>query len=93
MALGAVAFYLDWNHIYRGDFMLIAFWLFLGCLGIMVVTTFLFPEPLPVGAGSLIWENWLEPLRSNAGGRGLTDYRVLSAVILLVFVTLYFAFR
>jgi hypothetical protein len=32
-------------------------------------------------------------LRSNAGGRSLADYRVLSIVILLVFVALYLAFR
>lgn len=93
MALGFVAFYLDWNRIYRGDFMLIAFWLFVACVVIMVITTFLFPEPLKAEAGLLIWDNWREPLRSNAGGRGLADYRVLSAVILLVFVALYFVFR
>jgi solute:Na+ symporter, SSS family len=93
IALGFVAFYLDWFHIYRGDFMLIAFWLFVACVDIMVVTTFLFPESLKAEAGLLIWENWREPLRSNAGGRGFAGYRILSAVILLVFVALYFAFR
>ena len=73
--------------------MLIAFWLFAACVAIMVATTFLFPEPLKAEAGLLIWENWREPLRSNAGGRGLADYRVVSAVILLVFIGLYFIFR
>src|SRR5882724_8197574 len=38
MALGLVAFVLDWNHIYRGDFMLIAFLLLAACVSIMVVT-------------------------------------------------------
>ncbi len=93
IALGFVAFYLDWFRIYQGDFMLIAFWLFLACVAVMVVTTFLFPEPLRAGAATLTWENWLDPVRNNAGGRGLADYRVLSAVILLVFVILYFVFR
>lgn len=93
IALGCVAFYLDWNRIYRGDFMLIAFWLFVACVAIMVITTLWFPEPLKAEARLLVWENWREPLRSSAGGRGLADYRVVSAVILLVFVGLYFVFR
>jgi SSS family solute:Na+ symporter len=93
IALGAVAFYLDWNNIYRGDFMLTAFWLLIACLAIMVVTTFIFPEPFKTEAKLLVWQSWREPLRSGAGGRGLTDYRVVSAVILLTFVGLYFAFR
>ena len=80
MALGSVAFYLDWNHIYRGDFMLIAFLLFVACLVIMIVTTFLFPEPLKAEAELLVWEDWREPLRGDAGGRGLANYRVVSAV-------------
>ncbi len=91
--LGFIAFFLDWFHIYRGDFMLIAFWLFVACVAIMVITTFLFPEPLKAEAGLLVWESWREPLRSNAGGRGLADYRILSAAILLVFIALYLVFR
>src|SRR5882724_1287839 len=93
MALGLVAFLLDWNNIYRGDFMLIAFLLLAACVSIMVVTTFLFPEPFKAEAKLLVWENWREPLRGEAGGRGLGDYRVLAALILAVFVTLYLLFR
>jgi SSS family solute:Na+ symporter len=93
VALGFTAFYLDWNNIYRGDFMLIAFFLLLACLAIMVATTFAFPEPLKAEARLLVWENWREPLRGNAGGRGLANYRVLTVLILAVFVTLYFIFR
>ena len=66
MALGFLTFYLDWNNIYRGDFMLMAFLLFLACVLIMVITTFLFPEILKDEAKDLVWENWTEPLRSNA---------------------------
>jgi solute:Na+ symporter, SSS family len=93
IALGSVAFYLDWNQIYRGDFMLIAFWLFVACLTIMILTTFLLPEPLKAEAELLVWKGWREPLKSNTGGRGLADYRVVSAVILLAFIGLYFLFR
>lgn len=91
--LGAAAFYLDWNNIYRGDFMLIAFWLLLACIVIMVATTFIFPEPLKAEAKLLVWENWREPLRGEAGGLGLGNYRVLAVLILAVFIALYFIFR
>jgi SSS family solute:Na+ symporter len=56
----AVAFYLDWNNIYRGDFMLIAF-LLVACLLIMVATTFRFPEALKPEAKPLIWEDGASP--------------------------------
>jgi len=93
MGLGLVTFYLDWNNIYHGDFMLIAFFLLVICLVTMVATTFLLAEPLKPGAELLIWENWREPLRGEAGGRGLGDYRVIAALVLIVFVILYFIFR
>ena len=93
MVLGLAAFYLDWNAIYRGDFMLVAFWLFVACVVIMVVTTFLFPEPLKAEAKLLVWDNWREPLRGDASGRALGNYRVLAVVILLVFAALYLTFR
>ena len=63
MGLGFLTFYLDWNHLYRGDFMLMAFLLLLACLAIMVVATFAFPEPLKTEARPLVWEDWREPLR------------------------------
>jgi SSS family solute:Na+ symporter len=91
--LGLVAFYLDWNNIYHGDFMLTAFWLLIACMVIMVATSSLFPEPLKPGAELLVWESWREPLRSQTGGFRLADYRVASLAIFAVFVGLYFAFR
>ena len=93
MALGLVAFLLDWNNVYRGDFMLMAFYLLIACLVIMVVTTFALPEPFKAGAASLVWEDWREPLRGEAGGRGLGNYRVLAALIFVVFAALYVIFR
>jgi SSS family solute:Na+ symporter len=59
----------------------------------MVVTTWLFPEPLKAEAGLLVWENWREPLRGDAGGRGLGNYRLLAGVVLAVFAVLYLVFR
>jgi SSS family solute:Na+ symporter len=93
MALGAIAFGLDFTGAFRGDFMLIAFLLLVACVGIMVVTTWLFPEPLKPEAVPLVWEDWREPLRGDAGGRGLGNYRVLTVVVLVVFAALYVVFR
>lgn len=92
MALGFIAFYLDWNNLYRGDFMLIAFLLFVACCLIMVATSFLFPETLKPEAQSLVWDHWSEPLRVKCGW-GLSDYRFMAGVIALVFVLLYLQFR
>jgi SSS family solute:Na+ symporter len=92
MVLGAARFYLDWNNIYRGDFMLIAFGLLVACVVIMVATTYMFPEPLKFEAKELVWENWSEPLRAKCGS-GLSDYRVMSAIIFAIFVALYLVFR
>lgn len=93
MALGLVAFCLDWHQIHQGDFMLIAFLLFLACIAIMISTSFLFPEPLKEAAKPLIWESWLEPLRGDPHGRGLGNYRVLTLFILAAFAVLYLIFR
>jgi SSS family solute:Na+ symporter len=93
IVLGFITFYLDWNNIYRGDFMLMAFWLLIACLTIMVLTTIIFPEPLKVEAEALVWQNWREPLRGETNGRGLANYRLASVAILVVFVTLYLIFH
>ena len=93
IVLGFIAFYLDWNNIYRGDFMLMAFWLLIVCLAIMVLTTFIFPEPLKAEAEPLVWQNWREPLRGEANGRGLANYRLASVAILIVFITLFLIFH
>jgi SSS family solute:Na+ symporter len=72
--------------------MLMAFLLFVACLLVMVVTTFLFPEPLKDEAKDLVWENWMEPLRIRCGS-GLLDYRAISVTITIIFTSVYIAFR
>ena len=73
--------------------MLTAFLLLVVCVGIMVVTTFRFPEPLKEEAKPLVWEDWREPLRGEAHGHGLGNYRLASVAVLLTFVVLYVVFR
>lgn len=93
MALGAIAFVLDLTGAYRGDFMLNAFFLLVACVAIMVVTALATPEPLKAEARPLVWADWREPLRGDAGGRGLGNYRVLTVMVLGIFAVLYFLFR
>jgi hypothetical protein len=72
--------------------MLTAFLLLCACMVIMLAATFILPGKIKVEAQPLVWENWIEPLRVKCG-RGLSDYRVVSAVVLVIFATLYVVFR
>jgi hypothetical protein len=73
--------------------MLTAFLLLGICLGIMAITTVWFPQPVKDEARLLIWEDWREPLRGQAHGRGLGNYRLASVAVLATFVVLYAVFR
>ena len=73
--------------------MIEAFYLLVLCSAIIVVVSLLLPEPLKAEARPLVWEDWREPLRGEAHGRGLGNYRVLAAVVALTFVALYLLFR
>jgi SSS family solute:Na+ symporter len=75
------------------DFMLTAFYLLVTCCTIMVVASLVRPEPLREEARALVWENWREPLRGEAHGHALGNYRILAAAVLATFVTLYLLFR
>jgi len=74
------------------DFMLASFGLFTLCVTIQVIATLVLAEPPKAEAEGLVWEPWTEPLRVKCGS-GLSDYRVLSGVVLVVFVVLYLIFR
>jgi SSS family solute:Na+ symporter len=75
------------------DFMLTAFYLLVVCIGIMVAVSLWRPEPLKEEARILVWEDWREPLRGEAHGHALGNYRILAAVVLVTFVALYILFR
>ena len=87
---GAFAWFM---HNVIHDFMLLAFYLLVVCCGIMVVTSLLRPEPLREEARPLVWEDWHEPLRGEAHGHALGNYRILAAAVLATFVVLYLVFR
>lgn len=72
--------------------MMALFEIFCLCVLIMVVLSHLFAEPLKEEARPLVWESWSQPFRLKCG-RGLSDYRVMSAAVLAIFVILYIVFR
>ncbi|HMK39647.1 MAG TPA: sodium/solute symporter [Bacteroidota bacterium] len=90
---GLVMFVLDWNGWYSGNFMMTAFFLLLVCAALMTVASYAFPEELTEESRALVWKSWREPLSEASGSRGLGDYRVLSGVVIAVFIALYCVFR
>ncbi len=107
--IGVAIFFLDlfkerthWNLVVEGHLrltgmeltsMIASFYLCVLCGVIVVVTSYIFPAPLKAEARTLVWEDWREPLRGEAHGHGLGNYRILSAVVLATFVVLYIIFR
>jgi SSS family solute:Na+ symporter len=84
-----------WHCIYNvalKDFMLASFGLCCLCILIQVIASLVLAEPLKEEARPLVWEHWTEPLRVRCGS-GLTDYRILSGLVLAVFLLLYLIFR
>ncbi len=75
------------------DFMLTSFGMFCICVGIQIVASLAMPEPLKPEARLLVWDDWREPLRGEARGHGMGNYRVLTVVVLCAFIVLYAIFR
>ena len=74
------------------DFMMASFGIFCICVVTLVLVSLVLRESLKEEAKPLVWEHWTEPLRVRCGS-GLSDYRVLSGTVLVIFVVLYFIFR
>ncbi len=73
--------------------MIASFYLCALCGVIVVSVSYLFPAPLKEEARLLVWEDWREPLRGEVHGRGLGNYRALSAVVVVTLLVLYYVFR
>ena len=72
-------------------FMVISFILATICGVIMVVTSFLFPEPLTEEKRKLVWKSPLEPLREK-GWPGIGNYKLLCAILAATITCLYVYF-
>jgi SSS family solute:Na+ symporter len=76
-----------------GDFMLTSFGMFCLCVVIQVVASLMMPEQLKEEARLLVWQDWREPLRGEARGHGMGNYRILTVLVLVTFSVLYYVFR
>lgn len=72
--------------------LMVAFYLFLVCVVLQVVLSFVFPVQHTPESRDLYWESPLAPLRVK-GWPGMASYKVLSVLLLMVMVVLYWCFR
>jgi SSS family solute:Na+ symporter len=97
-----MVFLLDFTHVLKQfkesypafdflNFMVLSFVLAMVCAMIMVVCSGLYPEPLTPEKKALVWQSWREPLQDR-GWPGLGNYKVLSAVLILIMVALFWFF-
>ena len=61
-------------------------------IAIIAACAFIFPEPLKEESKPLIWATWSEPIRQRCGF-GLSDYRLMSGLVVVIFVAFYIVFR
>jgi SSS family solute:Na+ symporter len=99
LILGITAFCLDFQPI-SGDliitnqlgipFMMQAWWLFVICVVIYLVTSRLTPKPDPEQVAKYTWKHPLETVRGPL--KGWNDVRVLILILLAVMITLFILF-
>jgi SSS family solute:Na+ symporter len=94
--LGAVAYVM--NKLYTETifsqipFMLMAFYLFCVCLLLQGVLSFVYPVHHTVESRTLYWKSWKEPLQGSTW-KGLGNYKVLSLILVLIMIFLFWKFR
>ncbi|SHM74880.1 solute:Na+ symporter, SSS family [Chitinophaga jiangningensis] len=82
------------SHSFIGNipFMMMAFYLFAGCLVFQVILSYCYPVVHTEQSKQLYWHSFAAPLRIP-GWQGLANYKVLSGGLLLIMAVLYFLFR
>jgi len=73
-------------------FMMMAFYLFLICMILQVLFSYVYPVQHIVQSRDLYWKNPMDPLRGKAWP-GMGNYRILSAMLLAIVVILYVIFN
>ena len=91
--MGGVVFILDfalgkWQY----SFMITGFWMFIGCVIILVLASRAFPQVLTDESKRLVWKNPLEALQET-GWKGFGNYKFQSVLLLVVMVLLYVIFQ
>jgi SSS family solute:Na+ symporter len=72
--------------------MMMAFYLFSACVLMQVVLSYIFPVEHTATSDVLYWKSPLEPL-SSKGWNGIGNYKLLSLVLFLIMIVLYWIFR
>lgn len=73
-------------------FMVMAFYLFLICVFVQILTSFMFPVKHTAESAQLYWKNPFEPLRGSAW-KGIGNYKFLSLLLLTLVSILYVVFH
>jgi SSS family solute:Na+ symporter len=71
---------------------MMAFYLFCACIVMQVGFSYIFPVQHNRESSQLYWKSPWEPLRGIAL-KGIGNYKVLSALLLLIIGVLYYVFR
>jgi len=94
--IGVVVFAI--NKLYPGSaighipFMIMAFYLFLACVAIQVIGSYIYPVTHTEESKKLYWNSIFEPLQAK-GWSGIGNYKTLSALLLGIMVVLYCFFK
>lgn len=73
-------------------FMMMAFYLFLACMLMQVVFSFIYPVQHTTESGELYWKSPTEPLRGVAW-KGIGNYKFLSLLLISIMGLLYWMFK
>ena len=95
-AMGAIVFAVNkifTNTIIAGvPFMMMAFYLFCICVILQVFFSYRYPSPAIARKEILYWTSLREPLQSP-GWKGLGNYKLLSGLLLVTMIALFWIFR
>lgn len=92
--LGLIVFLLDWYKEDTGwnvQFMMAAFYLFVICSVVLVVTSLIWPHKHTPQSERLVWGNPLNALRDPGWG-GILNYRRMAGLLFVVMILLYVVF-
>lgn len=93
--VGFVIFLLDWNKEVTGwsfPFMLASFTLFVLCSIVLVVLSYFIPHKHTAESEALVWKSPRMALQGETWS-GLGNYKILSSILFITMVTLYYIFR
>lgn len=95
-ALGVIIFSIaklyPQSFIGQTPFMMMTVYLFVSCLLLQILISNVYPAQHTAGSDRLYWRSPLEPLRGDAWP-GIGNYKVLSALLLIIMCFLFWLFR